>query len=441
MPKQEITMTYGTNKRRFRPLLNLGLAVAITAGVSGCDDYFEVVNPNIVDNDTVDRIVYANEFSRSAYQTLLAAYGDMVLYTGWFSNEAWVGDTFPTRNEYGRRLVDDRNGTHNGVWFGLVRGIAQAEEVLEVLAQEQGHELNLARAAYTSGYALTLMGEAFCSGTMRQAGGEPGPEMQPDEIFTVAVARFQQAEQHAAAASGSEAASLEQAAVVGRARALLNLGDNPGAATAAGEVDADFVHNGVYVDQADSRGRLGNGLYFYSFGGSRESLVVPEEYRAIGQDLTDEPENPTGDPRIQFIDAEKDAQDGVLRFWSQMKYPSWDAAIPMASGLEARYIALEATGTDLERIAFIDERRTVGGHGPFVSVDGDEILRELLWQKSIDFWLQGTRMGDWRRNGEDLMTNILPEGNNYYKPAVGTVSNQTCLPLPFAERNANPNIN
>jgi hypothetical protein len=67
------------------------------------------------------------------------------------------------------------------------------------------------------------------------------------------------------------------------------------------------------------------------------------------------------------------------------------------------------------------------------------LMAELMAQRSRDFWLEGHRMGDWRRNPNSV-PNILQPGDNYYKPEVGTVSNQTCMPLPFAERNANPNI-
>jgi hypothetical protein len=92
--------------------------------LSGCDDFFEVRNPNVIDAETVDAVQDGDIFARSAFQTLSQAYGVMIVYSGWFSNEAWVGDTFPTRNEYGRRTVASTNGTHtNDVWFPLARSV------------------------------------------------------------------------------------------------------------------------------------------------------------------------------------------------------------------------------------------------------------------------------------------------------------------------------
>ena len=407
----------------------LAVLVAMIPSLTACDlNFFEVENPNVIDAASVDPVADGTIFSRSAFQTLAQAFGSgFIVYTAWFTNEAWVGDTFPTRNEYGRRLIDDRNGTHNGeVWVPLTRAISQAEQVLEILDGEAGQELNLARAAMTSGFGLTLQGEAFCEGTMRGPGGEPGPLMTPNALLETAIQRFDQAIAFGGSASGTEATNIVNASKVGKGRALLQLGRKAEAAAAVNGIATSFVFNVPYVDDSGNRGRLGNGVYFYSAGGSRESLVVPPHYREMN------------DPRVTFVDAGRNAQDGVLRFWSQRKFDNWAANIRLASGLEARYIEAEA-GSAAAMLAFINQRRAAGNQAPITTTDATALLAELMAQRSRDFWLEGHRMGDWRRNPNSV-PNILQPGNNYYKPEVGTVSNQTCFPLPFAERNANPNI-
>jgi hypothetical protein len=217
------------------------------------------------------------------------------------------------------------------------------------------------------------------------------------------------------------------AARVGKGRALLQLGRGGEAATAVAGVADGFVFNVAYVDDAGNRNRLGNGVYSYSNGGTRESLVVSPDYRNMN------------DPRVTWADAGRNAQDGVLRFNSQTKFNSWASPIRLASGLEARYIEVEASGDAGTMEAFVNTRRAVGGQGAIASTDLTVLMAELMAQRSRDFWLEGHRLGDWRRNPNSV-PNILPPGDNYYKPEVGTVSNQTCFPLPFAERNANPNI-
>jgi hypothetical protein len=409
----------------------LAALVALTPSLTACNlDFFTVENPDVVTADAVDPVADAEVFSRSALQSLAAAFsGGYIVYSAWFSNEAWVGDTFPTRNEFGRRLVDDRNGTHNGdVWSPITQALAQSEEVIELLEGEAGQELNLARAALTSGYGLVLLGEGFCEGTMRGPGGEPGPLMTPTELLETAIDRFGDAITWGSGATGTEATNIVTAARVGQGRALLQLGRDGEAATAVAGVDPAFAFNLAYVDDAGNRNRLGNGVYFYSDGGSRRSLVVPPHYRGMN------------DPRVTWEDSGSDAQDGVLNLFSQTKFDSWASPIRLASGLEAEYIVAEASNDAATIEAFVNTRRAEGGQAPIATTtDMAVLMTELMDQRSRDFWLEGHRMGDWRRN-PTAVANIIPPGPNYYKPEVGEVSDQTCLPLPFAERNANPNI-
>jgi len=423
-------MTNKTNKRRVGSRVGAVLALMVLLpALTACDSFFEVRYPGTIEASSVDPVADGTMFSRSAYQTFAAALGAMIVYTGWFSNEAWVGDTFPTRNEYGRRFIDYRQNTsHSGdVWNPLVRGIAAAEQAIEILGGTAGQELNVARAAVASGFGLALQAEAFCEGTMRGPGNTEGELMTPAELLETAVSRFDQAIQAGSQATGTEATELVGAARVGKGRALLQLGRGAEAAQAVSGVATSFVYNVPYVDDASNRGRLGNGVFFYSFGGSREALVVPPHYRDMN------------DPRIQFADAGKDAQDGVLRLWTQRKYPAWNSPIRLASGLEARYIEIEAGQNAAAMLAFVNERRAAGNQAPITTTNLQQLMAELMAQRSRDFWLEAKRMGDWRRNPGSV-PNILPPGNNYYKPDLGDVQNQTCFPLPFVECNANSKI-
>lgn len=410
----------------------LALLAVLTPALTACDSFFEVINPNVIDASTVDPVADGTVFSRSAFQTFAAAYSaGYIVYTAWFSNEAWVGDTFPTRNEYGRRFIDDRNVTHNGeVWFPLLRGISQSEFAVAVLDGVAGQELNVARAAMTSAFALTLQAEAFCEGTLPGVESSvvvPGPLMTPTQLLEAALTRFDKAISAGGAATGTEATNIVNAARVGKGRALLQLGRRAEAAAAVSVVATSFVFNVPYVDDASSRGRLGNGVFFFSAGGSREAIVVSPTYRAFN------------DPRIQFSDAGRQAQDGTLRLWTQQKYPAWNSSIRLASGLEARYIEVEAGQNAAAMLAFINQRRAAGNQPAIATTTMGELMAELMAQRSRDFWLEGKRMGDWRRNPTSV-PNILQPGNNYYKPELGGVENQTCMPIPFAERNANPNM-
>ena len=70
---------------------------------------------------------------------------------------------------------------------------------------------------------------------------------------------------------------------------------------------------------------------------------------------------------------------------------------------------------------------------------GFSILIEFMRQKNLDFWLEGQRFGDWRRNPTAVLDVPVP-GSVYFKPGFSAVGNQTCYVLPLAETDNNPNF-
>lgn len=413
------------HQRFFGSVLAASLALPLVA----CEGVMEVRNPNIVVADEVDPEQDAGTFARSAFQNLAVAYGGLVVYTAWFTNEARVGDTFPTRNEYGRRLIDPRNTTHNTeVWAPLALAMESSEGVLDIL--EGKSDVNVARAALTAGYSALFMAEAFCEGAIRvDRSAEYAQPQSKDQMLDHAIKRFQTAISAGDAAGNAEGTSLANAARVGLARAYLFKGDKANAASTAKQVPAAFNFDINYVDDAAARGRLGNNVHFFS--NARESLVVGPEWRAIAD---------AGDERIKYLDGKRMAQDGVHNFFIQQKFPSYASAIRLASGLEARYIEAEASGDVDLQLDLINERREANGQAEYAGpTDANSVLTELLFQKGLDFWLEAKRMGDWRRNPNNVKFIIQPS-DEYYKPDVGSMGSDTCFPLPAAETDHNPNF-
>jgi hypothetical protein len=419
------------------------LTATVVLGAAGCDSLLEVRNPNVVEASAIDPVTDAPVLSQSAFQNFTVFYGSAIVYSAFFTHEAWVGDTFPTRNEFGRRLIDDRNGTHNAeLWFPLGRAASTADNVLTLAGDAPGADasVHIARAAMTAGFSVLLMAEMFCRGTVAE-GATPGPVLDTNAMLNRAVERFTRAIAVGTAASTAtgaghtnatraEALQIASASRVGAARAHLQAGRNAEAIAAASAVPAGFVRFDVpHVDDAGNRARLGNTVFFFSAGGSRENLVVPPVYRAMN------------DPRVTFRDAGRLAQDGTLRLWSQTKYPTWASPIRLASALEARYIIAEArlkTGNPADALTLIAERRTAGNQGAFVGA-GAAVLAELMSQRSRDFWLEGKRMGDFRRN-PGAVPNILGPSDPYYKDAIGDIGDQTCWVVPAFEVERNPNF-
>ncbi len=401
-------------------------AVALLVAAAGCSDrFFQVTDPDILESTAIDPQRDGPVLARSAFQNFVAAYSNVAVYVAWWSYEARVGDTFPTRNEFGRRFIDDTNGTLNGeVWSPLVRGASTSQQAVEILKNTPG--LPLAVAAFSTGYSLLIMAETFCEGTFAADPQTPGPKLDTQQMLNLAIERLTLARNEALAVGGTEATAYANAALVGIARAHLFAGRRAEAATFARQVPASFVFNLQYVDDPANRGRIGNTVW--TFSATRLSLVVPPEYRALAD---------AGDTRIKYRDMNVLAQDSELRFIRQEKFNGWQAPMTLASGLEARYIAAEASGDMAERLALINERRAVGRQSTFSSNDANAVLRELMEQRARDFWLEGRKMGDYRRN-PTAVPYFLPDGGTYYKPGVGSVGDQKCWPVPDAEKRNNP---
>ena len=401
----------------------LGAAVLL-AGATACTDFLAVENPNVIDVGAVDPVQDAASLANSAQQNFAAAYGWLIMYSSWFTGETLVSETFPTRNEFGRRDVDESNGSLNGdVWAPLSLAAASTKLVLDLELPTPDTNLNYARAALWRGYSFLLMAENFCSGTV-----DAGPELNTAAMLDSAVASFTRAITIGTATNVADGTLLANIARVGRARAHLQAGRKPQALTDATAVPAGFVFTMPYVDDLANRTRLSNRLWQFTL--DRGSMSVAEPWR-------------NGDPRVQFRApgdhnlAPQDPSSGP--FYIQAKYPGYATGIRMASKLEADYIAAEA-GTTADQLALIAARRAANGLPPYSgSTSPADVLTELVTQRGFDFWLEGKRIGDFRRNPQNVLFVPVP-GSPYFKPGFPPVGNDTCYPIPIQEKDNNPNF-
>lgn len=401
----------------------LAAAIAVT---SGCDDFLDVTNPNNLEAEAIDEERDRTVLSQSAWQSFVSSHGEIMVYVAWFTGEGRVGDTFPTRNDFGRRDIPETNGHIEDMWEDLHSSLQFAQETARRI-EAAGPSIDLARTYFTAGYSLLLAGELYCEGTVAEDWVTPRGPMTSAQVLDTAIARLTKANEIAKGLTGTEASSIATASLVGIARAHLQNGRKAQASTFAAQVPANFVFNLLHMDDPSNRG-LGNTLW--SFSEARISLVVPPEYMAMVA---------AGDTRIAFVDMKRPAQDGVTNFDRQNKYKGWGAEERLASGLEAQYIKVEADGNAAAMLTFINARRAVGAQAPIATTDMTVLMRELMEQKSRDFWLEGKRIGDLRRNPASVPY-VLPPGDTYYKSSVGLVSNQICWPLPDSEWQNNPNF-
>ena len=167
----------------------VGASVAAALLLGGCNDFLKVSNPNVIDVKAIDPVADAATLAGSVQQNFAVAYGWSIMYSSWLSGETLVSETFPTRNEFGRRDVPATNGSLSAdVWAPLSLAAASSKIVLDLTLPNPTTNLNYARAALWRGYAFVLMAEEFCRGTV-----DNGPELSTAAMLDSAVANLTKA--------------------------------------------------------------------------------------------------------------------------------------------------------------------------------------------------------------------------------------------------------
>ena len=407
--------------RSMRHVAVTGVSVVALAGCST-----DVKDPTVVQASTIDPVADARVFSLSAQQNFYQSLASFINNTANYSNETWSGAVRNETNDIARHVIVDTNVDLSGsFWAPMQQVIGTNDQVVSVLRGTPTFttDIAVARSSLWSGMAVELLGEIFCEGVLHV-----GPALTTAQMMDSAIVRLQQAASVAGGLTGSEATKILNIARVGLARASLRKGDNAAALAAANLVSAAFTAASVHVDDPQARGRLSNGVFVTSSGTTQ---IVAGPYRALA------------DPRVTFVDAGINAQDGRNRLFRQTKYASFTAPIRIASGLEARYIAAEAqlkiNGTTTPALTLIAERRTAGNQPAFTGTTTAAVLAELMDQRARDFWLEGKHQGDIIRNPTAAAL-VPPTGSVFYKSEYGNFLAPACLPIPFAEKANNPNF-
>lgn len=395
--------------------------------LAGCDTWLTVPNPGVIDRDVLDPVADAPALAGSAQQNFSNAFTWLIIYSSWFTGETDVSETFPTRNEFGRRNITVQNTSLNGdVWFPLSQAAASAYLVLDAALPTPDANIHYARSNLWLGYSFLLMAESFCRGTVRA-----GPELSTAAMLDSAVAHFAQAISRGTNAGGV-GVTLANVARVGTARAHLQAGNLAAAIAAADAVPDGFTFNLNYVDDLSNRTRLANKMWI--FVRDRGSIAVAPVWR-------------TDDPRVPWlVTAEFAPQDAAyaedrgVPYAVQQKFTDYTSPVRVASKLEADYIKAEAEGPAAQ-LALIQLRRAAAGQPAYAGDLGDDaVLTEFLTQKGFDFYLEGKRLGDFRRHPNNILGMPVP-GTTYWKPGFSPVSNDQCFPLPTPEIDNNCHLN
>jgi starch-binding outer membrane protein, SusD/RagB family len=425
-------------QRSRRGLFLLG-AVASLAMLAACSDLLDVPAPSQIPADQLESPGNASLLVSGAMSDFDCALGSFIVMGGLITDELEDGTETAARWVYDRREVAGSDAlyatsdcTGIGTYTPLNKARASADNSFRLLEGWTDEQMPsgvsrtelMANAAAYGGYARVLIAEMFCQSVISRI--EPdqsityGPVLTKEQMLQSADSTLTAALALATQAGDQQLVNM---ILVGRARARLDMGDAAAAKADADLVPPDFVY---YASAASRADRQHNRVFDASNPISGSSASVDTQYYRMH------------DPRVPVDSTGRTTGRRVL-FFAQTKYTSADTPIPIASGKEAQLISAEgdiAAGQYHDAVLKMNAIRADRySMAPYAGPEDEASVRALLVEeRRRDLFLEGQRLGDVQRFNVAL------------KPAPGaafvfggTYGTTTCLPLPDAEAQANPN--
>ena len=418
--------------------IGIALAVVLWLPLGACNDLVKVDSPDIIDPGKLGDANGAAALRAGAIGDFAFALdGDggategQTLVSGLLSDEYRNSDTFGTRQEPDQRAIQPANTTLTGVFRLIHRariGAERAANALTATATDPTTDPRIAEMWNLAGYTYVIIGENYCSGVPFPAEGETSaPPIATDQIFNEAIVRFDKA---IANFGGDD--TRHWAALVGKARALLDLNQPAAAAALLGPVPDAFTYQ---IEHSIATNREQNGVYVFNALSKRWSMSDLEGGNGL-------PFLTANDPRVPYV-ANGVGFDAVTPLYVLLKYTDYADPTVLVSGVEARLIEAEAAlraGDFTTWLAKLNAlRTTVSGLTPLTDPGAtpDTAARTNLMFSERAFWMYATnhRLGDLRRlvrhYGRGAET-VFPTGVFFKGGVYGTDVN---LPIPTDEQN------
>lgn len=448
-----------TRSRAVTPRAPWTRAVVALAALSlaACDSILDVRDPDVVAPDVMEDATALPALRAHAIGEFSVAYSAggsgnaQILLSGLLADEFMHTGTFDTRESIDRRIAVATNPHVQGSFLLLHRSRAASERAADLFARFGANTAGHAEVLNLGGYTYAFFGENWCSGVpvsrqLPDGSIEYGTQETTTEIFNRALAQFDAA-LAAATAAGSE---LQQnLARVGRGRVLLGLGQYEQAAAAVAAVPTDFEY---VMYHSETSGRQNNTVWLFNNNAGRWSIPNNEGGNGLPYRSEGSTDGAVFDPRIPSHHIGLAQRTGLrpAEHWGQLRFPTRNSSIPLASGIEARLIEAEAALRQgaagvVTFVALHNELRDgVSGLTPLSAVTVAAMTqrqREDLHFKERAYWLwlTGHRLGDLRRMMWDYgrtQGEIFPVGVHHRGGDYGTDTN---FPIAFDEQN-NPLI-
>jgi hypothetical protein len=426
-----------TGRRVTRFAVSAVLAAGLGATLAACRDItsLEQETPSRIGAGDLEKPENATLLVKSAIGDFECALANYVVAGGLVGDELANANLTNRLWDYDRRTILPTNDIYSTarcggdptVYTTLSTARYDADHVLGLLdgwtdEQVEGRIGLIATAAAYAGYSLVLLGEGMCSAAI-----DVGPELTPAQFLAEAEARFTRAIDAAATAGDDQ---IRHLAILGRARARLDLGKMAEAGADATQIPPGFVVNATYSNAKDSRQNV-----VYNFMYQLLAATVDTPFR----DVTF---GGVPDPRVNVVDDSTAGSDNVTRIFLPAKYSAFETPIPVARWEEAQLILAEAdvAGNDVSgAVGIINTLHANAGIPAYGGGTPSEVLAQIVEERRREFFLEGQRLGDIIRYGLALAPAAgtpFPVGD----AVSGVYGTQVCFPLPAVERLNNPNI-
>jgi starch-binding outer membrane protein, SusD/RagB family len=433
-----------------RRVMRLAVIVAAATGLAACDALdraLDVEAPAFVDASDMNNPQNAPLLVSGTIADFDCALGAYIVNGALLGNELRDASVTAARFPLDARNIDENSPygtgacTSNppGIYLPLATAIWTSNSALTKLQEwtdaevlppgstvaPAAYKANLvAQAAAYSGYSHVLMGEGFCSAVIT----ELGPEVSSQQVFQAAEARFDQA---ITAAQTANNLDIRNMALLGRARARLNLGNNAGAAADARALLQAAPQYERVATASSTSSRRWNRVAAEFFGGN---VTVDLSYRGLMVEGVP-------DTRVTAVNTNTNGHDGTTPVWVVAKHGATRSAdnrnrsLPIATWREAHLIIAEAEG-GAEAVSRVNILRAHHGLPQYTGPTTTAAIRDLIIQeRARELYLEGHHLNDLRRFD---LPNTPAVGTPYRQG--GSYGSVRCFPLPAVEKNNNPNF-
>jgi hypothetical protein len=487
-------MSHILETRSLRAFASVLLAAALALPISGCDTdkIVAVEDPGELRPEDLGGAGAVPALVAGATRQFTGGYSGFglddafIVLGGAMSDEFYWGDTFTTRQAFDIRstqpsvIGNSSDAGYNRLHqarFNARRAFGVVQEFTSP-ATAAADAATQAQLRTIEGYVYVTFSEGWCgavpfsklpdTGPIDPFAVEFGAPLSTAQMNDTAVVRFDQ---------GLALNANNRLAAVGKGRALLNNGQYAAAAAAVAAVPTTFVFRLEHSSNESTENNpvnslQGNGRWGVSnleggataAGTALSPAAQPPPATAPGGSAEGLNFRAASDPRIPWqgrASSNNVCFSSAVRCWLNNNYPTFDADIPMASGVEARLIEAEAdlqAGNGPGMITRLNALRAAAATlipnlypsqiqvfpmtlNPLVDPVTPEGRRDLLFRERA-FWMfnTGHRQGDLRRLVRQYglpSSQVFPSGP-YFRG--GNYGNDVAFPVPFAETN-NPQFN